>query len=265
MTVLPRFAWARIFHQRSILIFTVMAMIWPFMCVIFIYLTNHLDLLKGASGQFLSFIKVDGKFFYTFMNVQSTFAIILSALAGPGLIAPDLANNALPLYFSRPLSRMGYALARLVTLAGVLSIITWIPGLILFGIQTGMADSKWFSSNWRFGFAVLAGFVIYLLLLSMVALAISAYVRMKIIASAAILAFFFLLSGASAMINGVFRVDWGHALNPSWAVSRLWYAMLNIEPPAGPGVAACSFITAGLILLLGYVLMRKLRPIEVIK
>ena len=73
------------------------------------------------------------------MYVQAGFAVFLAALAGPGLIAPDLANNALPLYFSRPLTRWTYALARLTVLMGMLSIVTWIPGLILFGLQVGLA------------------------------------------------------------------------------------------------------------------------------
>ena len=63
------------------------------------------------------------------------FAVFLAALAGPGLIAPDLANNALPLYFSRPLTRWSYALARLTVLVGMLSVVTWVPGLMLFGLQ----------------------------------------------------------------------------------------------------------------------------------
>ena len=64
--------------------------------------------------------------------------MFLAALAGPGLIAPDLANNALPLYFSRPLTR-GLRLGAADGLIGMLSMITWVPGLLLFGMQVGMA------------------------------------------------------------------------------------------------------------------------------
>jgi ABC-2 type transport system permease protein len=263
-TVLPRFAWRQLFQQRLVLALTVIAMIWPFLCALFIYLSNHADLLQASSSQFKSFIEVNGKFFLVFMNVQGLFAVILSALVGPGLIAPDLANNALPLYFSRPLSRMDYALARLATLMGMLSIITWIPGLLLFGIQAGMAGSDWLNSNWRLCSGIIVGFAIWLLLISIVALASSAYARLKIVSGALVLAFFFVLSGASVMINGVFRVTWGHALNPAWAASRLWYAMFNVDPPAGPGVGICASVLAALICLLGFVLLRKLRPIEVI-
>ena len=113
--VLPRFAWRRLFQQRLVVLLMVVAMIWPLLCAGFIYLTNHAELLKGLAREFQSFIEVNGKFFLIFMNVQAVFAIFLAALTGPGLIAPDLANNALPLYFSRPLTRSEYALARLIS------------------------------------------------------------------------------------------------------------------------------------------------------
>ena len=87
--VLPRFAWQRIFQQRLIVALMVAAMIWPLLFAIFIYLTNHSDLLKGLSRQFRSFIEVNGSFFLAFMYVQAAFAVFLAALTGPGLIAPE--------------------------------------------------------------------------------------------------------------------------------------------------------------------------------
>jgi ABC-2 type transport system permease protein len=263
-TVLPRFAWRRLFQQRLVLLLTVIAFIWPLLCALFIYLTNHADLLKGLGREFQSFIEVNGKFFMIFMNVQSAFAIFLAALVGPGLIAPDLSNNALPLYFSRPMTRSDYAFARLLVLIGMLSVITWVPGLLLFGMQTGMAGAWWFRAHWTIGAGIIAGFGIWVLLVSMVALAGSAYVRWRIVAGAFVLGYFFLLSGVSLMINGVFRVTWGHALNPAWAVNRIWCAMFGVDPPEGPGLLACASVLVGMILLLSWVLERKLRPVEVV-
>jgi ABC-2 type transport system permease protein len=262
--VLPHFAWRRLYQQRSVLMLTVVALIWPLLCAIFIYLSNNAELLKGLGQGFTKFIQVNGDFFLVFMNVQSTFAVFLAAIAGPGLIAPDLANNALPLYFSRPLARSEYACARLITLFGMLSTITWIPGLLLFGIQIGMADGSWFRANWKLGFGIFAGFAIWILLVSLVALASSAYAKLRAVAGGIVLAFFFILSGASVMINGVFRSTWGHVINPSWAIRRLWYAMLNVTPPSGPGVIACIAVMSLILLLLILVLERKLRPVEVV-
>jgi len=261
---LPRFAWRRLFQQRLVVLLTVVAMIWPLLCAGFIYLTNHADLLKGLDRDFRDFISVNGMFFLVFMNVQAAFAIFLAALTGPGLIAPDLANNALPLYFSRPLTRSDYALARLLVLFGMLSMITWVPGLLLFGMQVGMTGGWWFRANWTMGAGIVAGFAIWVLLVSIVALASSACVKWKVVAGALVLAFFSILGGVAVMINEVFRVTWGHVLNPAWAVNRLWCEMLGVEPHAGPGVLECVSSLAAIILLLAILLGRRLRPVEVI-
>ena len=149
--VLPRYAWRRLYQQRLVLLLTILAFVWPVLCAAFIYLTNHAELLQGLDREFREFIQVDGRFFSIFMYVQAGFAVFLAALAGPGLIAPDLANNALPLYFSRPLTRWSYALARLLVLVGMLSVVTWIPGLILFWFQVGLAGGSWLRANWTLG------------------------------------------------------------------------------------------------------------------
>src|SRR5262245_60845595 len=118
--VLPRFAWERMMQQRLIVVIFVVALFWPAACGAFVYLANHTELLGGLSPEILKFLAIDGDFFMTFMSAQSTFAIILAAFAGPSLIAPDLANGALPLYFSRPFSRSEYVTARMLVLVGVL-------------------------------------------------------------------------------------------------------------------------------------------------
>lgn len=262
--VLPRYAWRRLYQQRLVLLLTMAAFVWPLLCAGFIYLTNHAELLQGLDREFTQFIKVDGRFFSIFMYVQASFAVLLAALAGPGLIAPDLANNALPLYFSRPLSRWSYALARLTVLVGMLSFVTWIPGLLLFGLQVGLAGGWWFLANWTLGAGVVAGFLVWLLVLSLVAMASSAYVKWRVVAAAVSLAFFFILTGVSEMINQVFRVTWGHILDPAWAVNQVWCALLGVDPPEGPGAMESAFALAAMVLLLVLVIERKLRPVEVV-
>jgi ABC-2 type transport system permease protein len=263
--VMPRFAWRRLFQQRLVLLLLVIAMIWPVLCACFIYLANHADLLKGMfEKEFSDFIQANGQFFLVFMDVQSALATFLAALIGPGLIAPDLANNALPLYFSRPITRSDYAIARLLVLFGMLSLITWVPGLLLFCVQAAMAGGGWMRANWSLGMGLFAGFAIYGLLVSMVSLASSAYVKWRFVAGGLVLGFFFILAGISVMINEVFRVTWGHVLNPAWAAYRIWCALLGVEPPGGPSVFACASALVVAILMLAWVLERRLRPVEVI-
>ena len=263
--VRPRYAWRRLYEQRLVLLLTMASFIWPLLCAGFIYLTNHVELLQGLDRDFLEFIKVNGRFFSIFMYVQAACAVFLAALAGPSLVAPDLSNNALPLYFSRPLTRWSYALARLTVIVGMLSVVTWVPGLILFALQTGMAGGWWFLANWTLGVAVVVGFLLWLLGLSLVAMATSAYVKWRVVAGAVSLAIFFILAGVSEMIDNVFRVTWGHILDPAWAVNRVWCTLLGVDPPEGPGAGASMLSLTAFVLLLVMVIERKLRPVEVVR
>jgi ABC-2 type transport system permease protein len=260
----PRFSWRRLMGERLVVVVLMASLFWPLACATFVYISNHTELLQGFGGPLLGFLKINGTFFLTFMGVQSFFAVLLAALAGPGLVAPDLANNALPLYFSRPLSRLDYVLARLLVLAGLLALVTWIPGLLLFGAQVGMADWGWFKENWTLGGAVFAGFALWSLLLGLVAMASSAYARWRIIAGALVLGFFFVLSGAAQLIKAVTGAEWALALNPGEAMKRIWSVMLGVELTSGPTALQCALSLAGMTLVLCWILERKLRPVEVV-
>ena len=255
------FRMAAYFSAASDALLLLVAMIWPLLCGIFIYLTNHADLLKGIGKQFRDFIQVNGNFFLAFMSVQSGFSVLLAAITGPGLIAPDLANNALPLYFSRPL-RTEYS-RRLTTLSAAF-IGHMDPGLAPIRNTGWDGGPVWFYANWRLGFGIIVGFAIWILLVSLVAMASSAYARMKAVAGGLVLGFFFLLSGLSAIVNSIFRVTWGNGLSPLWNCTRIWYALFNVDPKPGPGVPACSVVLLLIMLLLVLVIQRKLRPIEVV-
>lgn len=264
LMALPRYAWERLFHQRLLIVILVVSFFWPLLCALFIYLSNNAELLSTFGNDFRSFLAIDGKFFLVFMNTQAIFSVIIAALSGPGLIAPDLANNALPLYFSRPISRTEYVVARMIVLLGMLSIVTWVPGLMLFGMQTGMAGWTWFSRNWTLGVAILTGFAVWIVLVSLVALASSAWVKWRIVAGALVLGFFFVLGGAAEIVNSVLRVDWGAVFNPARAAYTMWCGLLGVEPPRGPDAWTCASALLAMAVVLVLILERKLRPVEVV-
>jgi ABC-2 type transport system permease protein len=264
LLVLPKFAWQRLMEQRLIVIVLVVSLFWPLACGLFVYLSNNVELLLGLEPEALEFLKIDAQFFVIFINVQSFFAIILSAFAGPSLIAPDLANGALPLYFSRPMSRSEYVLARLLVLLGVLSVVTWIPGVLLFLMQSGMAGWTWFADHWWFGAAIFSGFLLWILLVSLVALASSAYVRWRMVAGGLVLGVFFLLTGGAEMARLILRLDAMWIVSPARNVNQICRWLLGADPLEGPGAAACFAAVAFLVLVLLAVLVRKLRPVEVV-
>ena len=266
LMVMPRFSWERILSQRFVVILLVVSLFWPLLCSGFIYLSNHSELWQGFGGGIKKFLAINGNFFSIFMNVQSTFALILASVAGPGLVAPDLANNALPLYFSRPLTRWDYILSRMIVLLGILSLVTIVPGLLLFGMQASIAGGDWFANNWFLGTGIFIGFTLYIAMVSLVAMASSAYVKWRVVAGALVLAFFFLLAGAAEMVNSIFRVDWASALNPTYAINAVWKGLLDVEIPEDkPGAWECATVILGLSGGLLALLARKLRAVEVVK
>jgi hypothetical protein len=96
-------------------------------------------------------------------------------------------------------------------------------------------------------------------------MACSAYVKWRVIAGALVLGFFSVLAGASGMINAVFRVDWGRAINPAMAMNQIWRSMLAMEPLDGPSAVECAVVMSLMGAALLAALSRKLRPVEVVK
>ena len=264
LMVLPRFAWEGLMRDRRIIMIFILALFWPTACLMFIYLSNHTELLLGFGDSFQEFLKIDSSFFVQFMNTQGMFAVWLATFAGPSLIAPDLANGALPLYFSRPLSRPQYVLSRMLVLAGVLSPVTWIPGVVLFTVQSSLAGWSWTAENWMLGVGIFFGFLLWMMFVGLVAMTSSAYVKWRVISGGLVIGFFFVLGGAAEVARAVLRADWPVAFSPTHAVSQVWRAMLGAEALAGPDALQCFLTMALLSLLLLYVLERKLRPVEVI-
>jgi len=265
LLAIPRFMWSRLFGQRFVVALFVGALFWPLLCSLFVYVSNHTELWTGFGNSGMAkMLEINGSFFLVFMNVQSVFAMMLAAMAGPGLIAPDIANNALPLYFSRPLSRVDYVLARFIVLAGLLSLVTIIPALMLLTMQTGLAGWKWAVDYWYLPAGVLGGFGLWILVVSLVALACSAYVKWRVVSGALVLAFFFLLAGAAEMMNAVFRTNSMSIFNPAKALNTIWAAMLRTDPDVDLDVLLCGVFLVALAGLLILVLERKLRPVEVI-
>ena len=190
---------------------------------------------------------------------------MLTAFTGPGLISPDLANGALPLYFCRPFSRAQYVAGKISVLAIMLSQITWIPGLVLFAVQASLAGSQWtWNHLWIAGSLILSS-VIWIMVLSLLATALSAWVRWRIVAGALLLAVLFFGAGFAQAINTVLRTQAGHYINIGYLMATVWNSLFRMEPDramSAPAAWVALLIYCGICFAL---LMRKIRAFEVIK
>jgi ABC-2 type transport system permease protein len=263
--VLPRYSYQHLFANRFLTGFLVACFFFPLGCAAYIYFVNNLSVFSSLGLSIPSFLKIDSSFFRFFMNFQGGLAYVLSALIGPTLIAPDLANNALPAYFSRPFSRTEYVLGKISVLFILLSLITWIPGVLLFFLQVSQAGPDWLSSNWFILRAILLGYWAWILLLSLLAVALSAWVKWKVVAGALILGVFGIGAGLATAINSILRTEFGSIIDLSRIMYTIWSDQLNVDPASGlePIEAWLAFLAVCLFCL--FLLERKIRPREVVR
>ena len=262
--VLFRYSRRNLFRSKFLTGLFVVCFFYPLACLLMIYLAHSASFLQQI-GVPAGVLSIDNKFFFHFISVQGGFAFLLTAFAGPGLISPDLANGALPLYFCRPFSRAEYVLGKSSVLAILLSQITWVPGLILFVMQASLAGASWTWSNlWIAGSLILSS-LIWIAILSLLAMALSAWVKWRIVAGALLLGVFFFGAGFAQAINGVLRIESGHFFDIVYLMGTVWNGLFQVDAEHAIPVAQAWI---ALLLYCGvclWLLMRKVRAYEVIR
>src|ERR1035441_10008900 len=131
--VIPRYAFEDFHGKRFLSIFFLASFIYPLICALIIYVQHNASALsllgvQGARG----LISINVTFFMSLLGWQSVIALFMASFVGPGQVSPDLANNGLSLYLARPFSRVEYVLGKMSILVILMSLMTWIPGLLLF-------------------------------------------------------------------------------------------------------------------------------------
>src|SRR5258707_14378907 len=262
--VLFRYSRRKLFHSKLQTGLFVLCFFYPLLCLITIYLAHNLSFLErlGAGNQL---VRIDSKFFFYFINVQGVLAFVLTAFTGPGLISPDIASGALPLYFCRPFSRAEYVLGKASVLAILLSQITWIPGLVLFSVQASLAGYAWTLDHlWIAGSLILSS-LIWIAVLSLLAMALSAWVKWRVVAGALLLGVMFLGAGFGEAVNAVLRTQSGYFLNIVYLMGTVWRSLfrINAEGSISPAEAWIALLVYCAICLA--LLVRKVKAFEVVK
>jgi len=224
-----RYSLETLFQSRLLIGFMVASYIVPIFAATVIYLHHNLSALTLLRINPDNLLPIDGDFFGAFLSFQGALAFILTAYAGPGLISPDLSNNALPLYLCRPINRTEYILGKMAVLFIPLSFMTWIPGLALFAIQAGLQGQGWGWDHIHFAWAIFAGSWVWIVLLALLAVALSAWVRWKLAASALLFGIFFISSAMGAMVNEVLTTRAGNVLSLGYVIGIIWANMLRLS------------------------------------
>ena len=266
--VVPRYALAEVMRSRAFVMFYLLCFLPPFVGLIAIYLRHNLSALKLLEmplDRLRDALPIDARFFAGGLALQGFLAFVLAVVVAPALISPDLRNNGLALYLSRPFSRAEYVAGKLSVLALLISTITWIPGILLFLLQGYLEGAGWFAEQVRVLAGLFAGSWVLIVSLSLLALTVSAWVKWKPVARIVLLILFFVLNGFGRVMELALGTWWSELLSMRMVIETVWAGLFGLAPPSGmPAAAAWTALVAGSLLCLG-LLLRRVRAYEVVR
>ena len=124
-------------------------------------------------------------------NFQLVLVLYLAAVT-PELISRDIRNRTLPLYFSRPLRRTDYPIAKVSALITAMLLLTAIPETLLYVGTIGSLHGG--SAVWQETRAFIPGLelaLLYSVVFSVLAAVLSCYTGRRAFATGAVAVFFF--------------------------------------------------------------------------
>lgn len=224
--VIGRYAWEEFSRSRLFLASLVAAAFVPTLGLLVVYLHHNTEALGVLNLPISDLIPIDGSFFYLLLWPQHWLALWMALVAGPGLITRDLSGGALPLYFSRPLSRRTYVLGKAAALLVLLSVVTWLPVLLVWLFQVSLGGWAWAAASLDILRAILISSMAWILLLTSLSLAISAWVRWTPVARLFLLGAVSVPSAFAMAVYGITNRPWGLVLAPMLLVRDLRFSLM---------------------------------------
>jgi ABC-type transport system involved in multi-copper enzyme maturation permease subunit len=267
--VLARYAFEEAWSSKITVGLFIFCLIPCILSLVVIYLADNPVARALIGGNRPEILAIDARFFLKVLETQSWLALVMASWIAPRLITLDLADNALPILLSHPVSRFGYVFGKFIALFGSLSLVTWLPCLLLFSYQGYSSSQPWAISNLQIAFGLLAGSAIWIAFLSILGLALSSWVKWRVVATGVIFAAVFVPAGVGAIVSAVLRTRWGLLLNIPVMMSNLWQRLLGAPAPVNerlsvPSLAIAAMLSLACLVCLG-MLNKRIRAREVVR
>ena len=225
--VLARYGWMDAWSSKITVGLFTFSLLPLIVFMIGIYLANNpiaraLIMKGGQEG-----LAINARYFMIVLQFQSWAALALTSWVAPRLITFDLADDALPILLSHPISRFGYVFGKFIALFASLSLVTWVPCLLLFAYQGYSSTQPWAAGNLRIAAGLVVGAVIWITFLSILGLALSSWVKWRVLATGIIFAAVFVPSGVGGIVSAILHTKWGSLLNLPVMMSLLWQRLLG--------------------------------------
>jgi ABC-2 type transport system permease protein len=132
-------------------------------------------------------------------------------------------------------------------------------------IQAGCAGWDWTRANAWLAGSILLGLWIWIVVLSLIALALSAWVKWRIAAGALILGVFFAGAGFGAAINNVTRTHYGAFIDLMQVIHTIWSDLFRSGSRANLSVNEAWVVLGATCALCLWLLAKRIRAVEVVK
>ncbi len=228
--IIPRYAYQSLFQYKLFIALFAVCYLPLLIMTILLYLKHNISVLEAFNVRVSDIgFDVNGFFFRIFTQIQAYLGFILTVIIGPVLISRDLGNNALPLYLCRPLTRAEYVIGKMSVVIILISLITWVPLLLLFFFQAYLEGGGWLWNNLYIARAILIVSWSWIILLALMAIALSAWVKWRLAASGLLFGIFIIPIPMTGIINDLFHTYAGTLINPGFLLNMIMDKLFRME------------------------------------
>ncbi|PIE02777.1 MAG: hypothetical protein CSA81_05525 [Acidobacteria bacterium] len=263
--IIPRFAFKRVFKSKLFTSFFVLCFLPLLISGAMIYIYNNAAIIDMLGIKISDMLTIDTTFFSSLLNIQMGMCFLLTLFLGPPLISPDLANNALPLYLSRPFDKRNYIAGKFSVIYILNSCVSWIPASLLFLLQAYLHNGPWLFDHLHIAMGLILGSNLFIITMTLFALAISAWLKWRSIAGFAFIALPFITMATGDVINTTLHVKWGRYLDINKVMDTIYNSLFHIQTGDSLSVSGCYLILLMAWSLSLLILQMRIKAYEVIR
>jgi ABC-2 type transport system permease protein len=229
------------------------------------FVVRAVQMYVATNFQQASFLAPTADTFRQYLDQQQIFIFFVTIFVGSGLLADDRRANALQIYLSKPLTRVEYITGKLAMLALFLTVVTWVPAMLLLLLQVMFSGSTAFLRANLFLFpaiTVYAAAEVFTSAFAMLALSsLSKNSRFVGVMYAGVVFFTAAMYQALRAITGSGAWAW---ISPETTLDVLGAAIFRVVgsqpiPPVAAAAAVLVLIAGSIV-----VLERRVRGVEVV-
>ena len=203
--------------------------------------------------------------FRQFLEQQDFFVFVITVYVGAGLIANDRRANALQIYLSKPLMRTEYIFGKLAVLGAFLSMVTFVPAMLLLLLKVMFDGSfSFLTKNLYLVPAITVAAIVQVLLASITMLALSSLsksARYVGILYVGITFFTKAMFGVLYAITGNTRIAW---ISIGENLAQVVDVIFRLRPRYATPWQVSLLVIIGLVAVSISVLERRVRGVEVV-